>query len=137
MDGYKIGNFWTKIPNYERRECCGLCREIESMPHILINCPRSPVKETVWSLAKQLWTMREPMWPQISFGSILGANLASQTKRKKDHRGRDRLLSILLLDSAHLIWKLCCDWTISRGCDPTKLPTTDKVHNKWVSSINL
>jgi hypothetical protein len=35
---YKIGEFWDKIPNYEGRGECGICRVPETMEHILTEC---------------------------------------------------------------------------------------------------
>jgi len=47
------------------------------------------------------------------------------------------LFTILVLESAHLIWKLRCSWIIENGGDLSKLPTKDEIHNRWVKSINL
>ena len=44
-NAYKIGNFWTKIPEYEHRANCCLCGEVENMDHILVECQKShPIK---------------------------------------------------------------------------------------------
>ncbi|KAG2755617.1 hypothetical protein P692DRAFT_201836748 [Suillus brevipes Sb2] len=84
---YKIGEFWDKIPNYEGRGECGICRLPETMEHILIECNSIAVC-TIWQAAKDLWCKRET-----------------------------RLFHILVLESAHLIWKLRCERTIKLKFD--------------------
>lgn len=126
------------IPDYEDWGMCHLCGEIESMQYILVECKPSIIWCTVWELASKLWCRREDTWLDISFGSILGANLPNSTNTKSAvKKGCNRLFTILVLESAHLIWKLRCSWIIDNKGDLTKLPTKDEIHNKWVKTINL
>ncbi|KAJ3804050.1 hypothetical protein F5876DRAFT_91879 [Lentinula aff. lateritia] len=37
-EGYKIGEYWDKIPNYEIRRRCNHCGVTETMEHILLEC---------------------------------------------------------------------------------------------------
>ena len=135
---YKVGSYWRNIPNYEDQGICCLCGESESMQHILIDCEPSIVQHTVWKLASELWCKREDTWPDISFGLILGANLQNSANTKSaKKKGRNRLFTILVIESAHLIWKLRCSWIIENEGNLTKLPTKDEIHNRWVKSINL
>jgi len=50
---YKIGPYWRNILNYEEWGTCRLCREIETMQHILIDCEPSTIQCTVWELANK------------------------------------------------------------------------------------
>ncbi|KAI5986632.1 hypothetical protein EDD15DRAFT_2389828 [Pisolithus albus] len=97
---YKIGDFWMRT--------CPLCGETETMQHILLDCPNSIILDTVWPLVRQLWSKRETSCPLISFGSILGAGLADFRHKGKRLLGKNRLFQILVLESAHLIWKIRC-----------------------------
>ncbi|KIO07040.1 hypothetical protein M404DRAFT_137520 [Pisolithus tinctorius Marx 270] len=133
---YKIGEYWLKIPLHEMRGTCLLCGETESMQHILTECTRSPFRAIIWHLAERLWSMRGSQWPLISFGTILGAGLADFRRDGRRQIGETRLFTILILESAHLIWKLRCDWVINKGTTES-IPTHDEIHNKWVNAINL
>ncbi|KAG1899290.1 uncharacterized protein F5891DRAFT_954431, partial [Suillus fuscotomentosus] len=50
--------------------------------------------------------------------------------------GKNRLFSILVLESAHLIWKLRCERTIKFNGDQEKYHSETEIHNRWVASIN-
>ncbi|KAJ8581191.1 hypothetical protein M405DRAFT_698110, partial [Rhizopogon salebrosus TDB-379] len=45
---YKIGEYWSLIPNYECRGDCDLCGDMENMQHILIECQISTAVKTIW-----------------------------------------------------------------------------------------
>ena len=108
------------------------------MEHILVDCEPSTIQKTVWELASELWRKREDAWPNISFGLILGMNLPNSANTKSTKKkGRNRLFTILVLESAHLIWKLRCQWIIKNEGNLAKLPTRVEIHNRWVKSINL
>ncbi|KIN93251.1 hypothetical protein M404DRAFT_171559, partial [Pisolithus tinctorius Marx 270] len=133
---YKTGEYWLKIPSYEMRGTCVFCGEPESMSHILIECTSSPFQSIIWPLAECLWLMHGTQWPEITFGTILGAGLAVFCNCRKKAIGDSRLFTILILESAHLIWKLRCEWVINKGTLESTLPP-DEIHNKWIHAINL
>jgi len=135
---YKIGSYWRNIPNYEDWGICHLCGETKLMEHILVDCEPSTIQKTVWELASKLCCKREDAWPNVSFGSILGVNLPNSANTKSTKKkGRNRLFTILVLESAHLIWKLRCQWIIENKGNLTKLPTREEIHNRWVKNMNL
>jgi len=108
------------------------------MEHILVDCEPSTIQKTVWELASKLCCKREDAWPNVSFGSILGVNLPNSANTKSTKKkGHNRLFTILVLESAHLIWKLRCQWIIENKGNLTKLPTREEIHNRWVKSMNL
>jgi exonuclease III len=134
-NAYKIGSFWAKIPEYEQRANCCLCNEIENMDHILIDCPKSLPIKIIWNLAKRLWEMKGEKWESINYGKIIGCNLRNlKTRKKKPDQGKNRLYTIIISESASLIWRLRCQKVIEYGNG--KDHTETEIHNKWTYIIN-
>lgn len=124
----RIGDKWRKITNYEHKEQCGLCREPESMEHILLECVEYHLEPTSWfgSWATGTapiickWSVQYKKWPTIKFGTILECSLTRfkrplqiNEKGKLQDKRKERLFMILILESAHFIWKIRCEWEIS------------------------
>ena len=141
---YKIGNFWSNIPGYQHRGQCNDCQTTEDMNHILVTCTTDPVN-IIWTLARDTWPHAPELWPDISLGLILGCgNLSfpeedepsddkdddSQQKRY-DRKGQERLLQILISESAHLIWVLRCDRVINDNPH-----TPEEIKSRWLKAIN-
>ncbi|KAJ7882703.1 hypothetical protein B0H13DRAFT_1890726 [Mycena leptocephala] len=125
--------YWSHIPECEERATCKDCGVVEDLEHILLGCA-SPGQELVWKAAESLWREKEPHWPMVSLGTILGCGLAEfKDDRGRLKRGTQRLYRILISESAYLIWKLRNDRVISR--DGT-LATEDEIINKWKFAIN-
>ncbi|KAG2740664.1 RnaseH-domain-containing protein, partial [Suillus brevipes Sb2] len=141
-DSYKVGKFWSNIPQFEHRADCTSCKEdIESIEHILTDCPRSPSK-TIWKLAKSLWPTDIIQWPQISIGLILGCGAINiphqhneedqQDKNKAEiKRGLSRLLRIIISESAYLIWILRCERVIQGQQHDDEIIT-----KRWINTLN-
>ena len=144
---YKIGKFWTRIPGYETRGQCPRCHTTEDMDHILTTCMAEPVR-IVWHLAQETWPHAPELWPNISLGLILaGGTLTTpeemepeqsknddseaRTQRRSTKQGMDRLLQILVSESAHLIWVLRCDRVINE-----RSHTPGEIQSRWLRAIN-
>ncbi|KAJ7852655.1 hypothetical protein B0H14DRAFT_2354714, partial [Mycena olivaceomarginata] len=86
----------------------------------------------IWDLCTQIWEMKHHKMPALSIGLILGSALC-EFKNTHGRRMREasRLFTILVTESAHLIWKLRCDRVLSN-----KQLSTLQIHNKWVTLIN-
>ncbi|KAF8826131.1 hypothetical protein HHX47_DHR6000405 [Lentinula edodes] len=128
--GYKIGEYWEKIPGFESRATCTHCNTSESMEHILIDC-QAPGQKEVWELTKRLWEKTGVTWKGIEFGNILSCGLADF----KDAKGKrkpevSRLFRILISESSYLIWKLRCERVIG-GKNITKAQIT----NQWTWTV--
>ena len=138
---------WMKIPGLKQRGTCTTCNTSESMSHILIHCVALPATN-VWNLAKELWLHDSAPWPQLSLGAILGCGcLSAQIRENEDeqnelrnedrkwtstkHRGATRLLQILIFETAHLIWVLCCERVIQN-----KTHTMEEIRLRWHKAIN-
>ncbi|KAG1765351.1 hypothetical protein EDD22DRAFT_978790 [Suillus occidentalis] len=113
-NAYRIGDFWSKIPTYEHRVTCQLCRgETDSMEHIFISC-RDPV-------TKNLWPEKHRPWPTPHIGLILGCGFITLPQRPNNDNthndstlaGASHLLRILISESAYLIWAMGCDRMIN------------------------
>ncbi|KAI0038391.1 ribonuclease H-like protein [Auriscalpium vulgare] len=117
---YKIGAFWLPISGYEERAICAACHDpVETMEHILSECPENHQHE-LWKLAKHLWPHGDQTWPQITLGTVLAAGRLEVRLPNRDepdptkpHKGASRLLKILISETARLIWVLRCDRAIN------------------------
>ncbi|KAG1849031.1 hypothetical protein F4604DRAFT_1973370 [Suillus subluteus] len=102
---------------------CGLCDSPESMEHILLNCDKLSASRIIWKAVSNLWCKRDPNWPVIHFGTILGWNLATFSNTKgKTKVGTTRLFKIL---------------TIKYGGDKEKYHSDTKIINRWIHAINM
>jgi ribonuclease HI len=54
-DAHRAGKYWLNIPECEDRANCVHCGAVESLEHILLECP-SPGQSEIWKLAEELWT---------------------------------------------------------------------------------
>ena len=142
---YKIGSFWSNIPGYEDRGQCPRCHITENMDHILTSCTAEPVN-TIWSLTRETWPHEPELWPDANIGLILGCgNLTTpeeeeqsvvdddegKARRRSDKKGMDRLLQILVSESAHLIWVLRCERVINEQSH-----TSREIKSRWLKAIN-
>ena len=83
-----------------------------------------------------MW-QHEPVWPEISLGTILGVGSISlpdedltrndaNHRRKAKRKGKKRLLQILISEVSHLIWVLRCKQAIHE-----RQHTPKEVKNRW------
>ncbi|KAJ7655883.1 hypothetical protein B0H17DRAFT_956270, partial [Mycena rosella] len=114
-----IGKFWKHIPECEEKGICQFCPgETEDLEHILLTCQR-PGRKMIWKLAEELWLKKNPTWPELSIGNILGCGLASFTGADgKPFKGNERLYRILISESMCMIWKIRCDCVIGKAGEP-------------------
>ncbi|KAJ7823666.1 hypothetical protein B0H13DRAFT_1548631, partial [Mycena leptocephala] len=131
---HRIGAFWKHIPECEEHAICQFCNEPEDLEHILLKC-KCPGQKLVWELAKDLWLRKNPIWPDLSLGSVLGCGLANiRDEKGRTLTGPSCLYRILISESIYVIWKIRNDSVIGLGGEP--MPD-NKIHNKWLHAINL
>ena len=53
-DAHRVGKYWSKIPGYEERGLCKVCRVEDNIEHILIHC-RASGRGLVWRFVERLW----------------------------------------------------------------------------------
>lgn len=136
-NSYKIGHYWENIPTMEHRGLCRECEAPETMEHILTSCQVSG-QDTVWREAERVWNLRAPPdWHKPTIGTIMGSSLA----RLKDQNGRalegaSRLYSIIVSESAQLIWRNRCKWRITHASDPNKREQPTALTTAWNRQLN-
>lgn len=135
-NAYKIGKYWKNIEGLEERATCKICPQIESMEHILTECP-SNERKTVWEEAKSLCEKRKIKWTTPTIGTILGLNLATaRDDRGKQDNPKTRFLRIILAEAAHLIWKVRCERVINEDkYSWGRVPSTQEIKAKWNHAI--
>ncbi|KAH9056555.1 hypothetical protein EDB87DRAFT_1543520, partial [Lactarius vividus] len=96
-----------------------------------------------WDMARETWPHPQDSWPKIDFGTILGCgSLAltapeSQTQWNQAERDRtnlsgpNRLLHILISESAYMIWVLRCERVVQ-----LKTHSAQEIKNRWLKAIN-
>jgi hypothetical protein len=72
---FRVGEFWDHIPNSEIFGRCNICKVPETLEHIALECD-APEQHLIWDLTRKLWSRKYPDWPKLSWGLILGCNLA-------------------------------------------------------------
>ncbi|KIJ09911.1 hypothetical protein PAXINDRAFT_164334 [Paxillus involutus ATCC 200175] len=107
------------------------------MEHILLECEKSAAITTIWQLTEELWHLRDPTWPPIKFGTIMGSQaIELRNNNNKKSEGKMRLFQILTTEAAHLIWKLQCERVIKLEGREDLFHSTTEIHNRWVTIIN-
>ncbi|KAF8142391.1 hypothetical protein K438DRAFT_1635614 [Mycena galopus ATCC 62051] len=132
-NAHRVGHYWTHIPECEDRAICQDCGEEEDLEHFLLQC-KSPGAGFIWKAAEKLWKEKEPEWPELSLGSILGCGLVNfKDEDGKQKRGTRCLYKILISESAYMIWKIRNDRVISRSGEPLDEAA---ILNKWIFNLN-
>jgi hypothetical protein len=103
------------------------------MEHIIIECDH-PARELIWELVERMWSMKYTDRIDISWGVILAAtssNFQVDGDTRPD-RAKNYIFQVLVLESAHLIWKLRCERVIQY------LETKEAlaISNRWLAAIN-
>ncbi|KAI0700490.1 ribonuclease H-like domain-containing protein [Cerioporus squamosus] len=108
----RVGHYWENIQGYEQRAVCQVCGVEDSMDHILLECDASG-QQTVWGMVQSAMALAGQAPLKLSLGAIIGA--AQLVVRKPDGKvlkGLSRLAKLLVVEAAHLIWKLRCERVI-------------------------
>ncbi|KAI0345425.1 hypothetical protein BDW22DRAFT_1325468, partial [Trametopsis cervina] len=135
-NAFRCGEWWKNITGFEERKLCGICQEVESIDHILTKC-KSPARQIVWNLARAALQKKANHDPWISLGTIMGANLIEAPPAQgKQRPGTSRLQTILVTESAYLIWKIRCERVIDRGPDPANWHSEEETKRLWHKTIN-
>ena len=133
---HKVGKYWKNLPGYEER----------SKEHILFECEETGQQE-VWKLAKELWGRTGHDWPGQNLATVTAGGLlqfepppppedGEKKKKKKWRDGRQRLLTIILSESAYLIWKLRNERRIRNEENPEFEHTRKEIINRWYKTLD-
>ncbi|KAJ7064070.1 hypothetical protein C8F01DRAFT_1081445 [Mycena amicta] len=74
-NAFRVGRYWTHIPECGERATCRTCHVEESMDHILFQCERTGQTES-WALAETLWLGGHGNWQPPSMGGVLSCAMA-------------------------------------------------------------
>ena len=141
---HKIGRYWLNIENCNDRSNCTTCDEIETLDHILTECPAS-TRSVIWTAARNIWPHDDELWPAITLGTILGCGLLEIKTRKQSadqsqednpneptlNTGATRLAKILISEAAYLVWTMRCGRVIG-----DKSYNTVAIETAWRKTIN-
>ena len=117
----KIGRYWAHVEIFEER-----------------------AGDIIWPLVWNLWPHAPHLWPRIDIGTLLGYGAiripsvplqrnphdTEPPQQRQNYRGASRLLQILLLEAAHLIWALRCEQVIGENT-----LTAPEIWNRWRQKI--
>ncbi|KAJ7593613.1 hypothetical protein C8J56DRAFT_924649 [Mycena floridula] len=83
---HRTREYWKHIPGYKDRQMCKHCGITESMEHILVDA-------------------RDPNWPKIDFGTIMGCGPMKifSTGQKVD-KGKTQLFQLIVSEQGALLW---------------------------------
>ena len=95
-------------------------------------------QQKIWELTSELLVLKSIPWKEPTLGILLSCGMPNF----KDHRGKpmlgkNRLYTIIMSESMHLIWKLRCEWRIAREEDNERALTEPEIKRKWLNAINV
>ncbi|KAH9835048.1 uncharacterized protein C8Q71DRAFT_872296 [Rhodofomes roseus] len=133
---YKVGTYWSHIPNYEDRAECKPCGVTENMDHILLKC-NADHQDTLWRLTLRLLHKKGFTRTSLSYEDILSIGLSPKSNKNSPIREPHlRLRRIAVSETAYLIWKLRCERVIRHEDDPEWRHNIQSVIAKWFYTIN-
>ncbi|EJD35071.1 hypothetical protein AURDEDRAFT_37262, partial [Auricularia subglabra TFB-10046 SS5] len=108
---HKIGEYFTKMPEpWKSKSECPTCHVTESMQHILFECPDSH-QQLIWSLAQSVLAKKE-VDIDLNIGTVWGCACI-----RLSDAGTERLVRIIISESAFLIWKIRCEKRVGHSDD--------------------
>ena len=128
-DIYRLGRYWTNIPGYESRARCTYCGDIESMEHILLQCP-IPSRTEVWQRAEMLLIKAGVKWKPLTLGTLWATPITDPSEPP----AMERIRQIVITESAHLIWCSRCDRVITNA-QYTPTMYNDHTITRWYNRL--
>ncbi|KAH9831345.1 uncharacterized protein C8Q71DRAFT_715351, partial [Rhodofomes roseus] len=133
---YKVGTYWTHIPNYEDRARCTPCNAMDSLEHILLHC-NADHQHVLWQLTRRILQRKGFTDTSVSYNDILSIGLSPRvTKNSPTRELHLRLKRIVVSETAHLIWKLRCERVIQHEDNPEWRHHIRSIIAKWFHAIN-
>jgi len=103
----KCGTYFSNIPNWEDKQYCYRCRQIESVDHILIGCLENHQKD-IWEETEKLMTkLGEQDWKKPDISTIMAVSaIQIDHKDNKEKAAKQRRLRTIIAETIWTIWKL-------------------------------
>ncbi|EJD38925.1 hypothetical protein AURDEDRAFT_30349, partial [Auricularia subglabra TFB-10046 SS5] len=132
---HKVGSYFSKMPPpWKDHAMCPTCRCVEDMDHIVIACPDGHGKR-LWRMA-QVFLSHKRVATQISIGLVMGcAAVRLPGLGSGRNKTSERAFTIVVSETAFLIWKLRCEKRIEHADDPEWRITQNEAEARWVSAI--
>ncbi|KAI0721266.1 hypothetical protein C8T65DRAFT_566487 [Cerioporus squamosus] len=135
-NAHRIGGYWAHISGYEQRAKCPYCNAIETMAHLVCECP-CPWRLEVWSMAMALLAKRKILVDQFEFGHMLAAGSLKVVAADGAERPADtRLLRTVLTELVYLIWVMRCEWVIGRDGSMDRTFSAKEASERWLWRLN-
>ncbi len=132
----RVGRYWQNIAGYEQRATCETCGTEDSMDHILLEC-EAPGQETIWKMVKSAIRLTGVDIPRVSVGTIIGApSITLKRADGKIAKGPTRLARILIVEAAHMIWRLRCERVIGVESNDRGQMTVGEVRGRFWAAVN-
>ncbi|TFK91864.1 hypothetical protein K466DRAFT_573408 [Polyporus arcularius HHB13444] len=132
---HRLGTYWTNIPGYEQRALCGTCGIEDTMEHILFECS-APGQAVVWNMVKAAIEQTGCDVPRLSIGAVMGVASIVLMKGGKTQKGPSRMVKIMVVEGAHLIWRMRCERVIEWEDAPDKSRSTNEVRMRYWAAVN-
>uniref|UniRef100_A0A8H7XWQ9 Uncharacterized protein n=1 Tax=Psilocybe cubensis TaxID=181762 RepID=A0A8H7XWQ9_PSICU len=94
-------------------------------------------RRAAWRAAREVRELKNLPYTAPSIGQVLGAQMwRVRAENGRPLKGASRLRTILLSETAHLIWKEHGRRRIQEGSDPLKLPPPTAMRKRVLASLN-
>ncbi|EJD36912.1 hypothetical protein AURDEDRAFT_73761 [Auricularia subglabra TFB-10046 SS5] len=104
------------------------------MDHILVACPDGHGKR-LWRMA-QVFLLHKRVPTQISIGLIMGCGAVRLPGLGGGRNAlSERAFTIVVSETAFLIWKLRCEKRIEHADDPDWSMTQEAAETRWINAI--
>ncbi len=131
----RLGNYWEHIPGYEYRATCSVCGMEDTMEHILFEC-EAQGQAVVWRMVRKAIELTGCTVPNLSIGAVLGASSIALRRQGVLKKGPSRLAKLLVVEGAHLIWRLRCERVIEWEDSPEKSRTASEVMARFRMAVS-
>ena len=88
-------------------------------------------QEYVWNYIKELIHKRNLRYSKSSLGDMLGCAIASGEREQ----GKDRFWTIVISKATYIIWKVRCEWKISRNTDLAQILMSNEMEGRISTAL--
>ncbi|EJD35548.1 hypothetical protein AURDEDRAFT_75169 [Auricularia subglabra TFB-10046 SS5] len=132
---HKMGAYFSKMPQpWKAYEKCATCGCLETLFHVLFECPDTH-SDRIWESAQELLWHRG-ICKSIDLGTVLGC---ASVRLRGDHVYRDlaaeRAFRIVVSETAFFLWKLRCEKRIQHAEEPAWGISDEDALARWTALL--